>query len=67
MSATDPLDQLRKLAALKDEKILDEAEFNRLKAELLSRLTNNLPTVEANSLPVVSAPSVNTALSTADT
>jgi hypothetical protein len=35
--AADPLDQLRKLAALKEEGIVDEAEYNRLKQQLLSQ------------------------------
>jgi hypothetical protein len=33
----DPLDQLRKLAALKEEGIVDEAEYSRLKQHLLSQ------------------------------
>jgi hypothetical protein len=38
MSTTDPLDQLRKLAALRDEGVIDAAEFDRLKAQLLAQV-----------------------------
>jgi hypothetical protein len=37
MSSVDPLDQLRKLAALKGEGIVDEEEYSRLKQQLLSQ------------------------------
>jgi len=37
MPAPDPLDQLRKLAALRDEGVIEAEEFGRLKAELLAR------------------------------
>lgn len=37
MSAPDPLDQLRKLAALRAEGVIDDEEFSRLKAEFLAR------------------------------
>ncbi len=47
MSALDPLDQLRKLAALKDDGIVDPDEFNRMKAELLARVSGP-PAASAN-------------------
>jgi hypothetical protein len=38
MSTPDPLDQLRKLAALRDEGVIDAGEFDRLKSQLLSQV-----------------------------
>src|SRR5690349_4620199 len=38
MAIPDPLDQLRKLAALRDEGVIDAAEFDRLKAQLLAQV-----------------------------
>jgi HJR/Mrr/RecB family endonuclease len=40
MSAVDPLDQLRKLAALKDEGIIAPAEYSQMKTHLLRRVTS---------------------------
>ena len=40
MSATDLIEQLRKLSALKDDGIVDTDEFNRLKANLLSQVSS---------------------------
>jgi hypothetical protein len=41
MSTVDPLDQLRKLAALKAEGIIDDAEFARMKSGLLEKAAEN--------------------------
>ncbi|MCC7084751.1 MAG: restriction endonuclease [Pirellulales bacterium] len=38
MSAPNPFDQLRKLAALRDEGVIDSVEFDRLKAQLLAQV-----------------------------
>jgi hypothetical protein len=41
MSATDLIEQLRKLSALKDDGIVDTDEFNLLKANLLSQVSSS--------------------------
>jgi hypothetical protein len=58
MSTVDPLDQLRKLSALKDDGIVDVEEFSRMKADLLA-LVSGSPATISNGSGIVSPPPIS--------